>query len=157
MKKILIIVIVVVSLALIGAFVSIFLVINKSKEPTAEEKLAQEIEALQNVDIEELVPFTLDQQIIQLVGTGSKHDYIVLDIVINVRDNDMLARVEKLKPAIIDSIRGLFESKTPDELSGKRQEMKEPILKAVKDLFSKEEDKLKIISVFITNYQFERI
>ena len=52
-----------------------------------------------------------------------------LNTKINVRDNDMLARVEKLKPAIIDSIRGLFESKTPDELSGKRQEMKEPILK----------------------------
>lgn len=153
MKKLLVIIIVVITLALLGAFGTIFFMLNKAQEPTEEEKLKAAQEEIDKLDFEQLSAFSMDPLTIQIKRTSSKPDYLVIKATINVKDEAMLTRVEALNEVIIDSINGIFENKTKDELEGKREEMKEPILQAVRELFSKEEDKMQIINVLITDYK----
>jgi len=152
MKKILIIVIVVLSVALAASGVTIYLTMKKVNEPTEEEKLQALQEEINKIDYESLATYSMESMTIPLKRTGSKSNYIVLDMSINVKDDAMKTRVEALNIHIVDAINGIFESKTKEEIEGKREEMKEPILQAVRNLFAAEEDKMQIISVSITKY-----
>jgi len=152
-KKILIIIIVVISVALAAAFASIYFLMNKANEPTEEEKLKAAQEEIDKLDIEALAKFEMEPLTIQIKRTSSKPDYLVIKSVIYVKDEAMLTRLETLKPAIIDSINGIFEGKTKEELEGKREEMKEPILESIRALFTKQEDKIQIINISITDYK----
>ena len=40
-----------------------------------------------------------------------------------------------------------------EELEGKREEMKGPILESIRALFTKQEDKIQIINISITDYK----
>jgi len=152
-KKILIIIIAVVTIALVGAGVTIYFAIDKANEPTEEEKFKAAQEEIDKMDFEQLQKFSMEPMTIQIKRTKSKPDYLVIKLVISVKDEAMLARVESLNDVIVDSINGIFENKTAEELEGKREEMKEPILEAVRNLFSKQEDKIQIVNVLITDYK----
>lgn len=153
MKKILIIIIAVISIALLGAGATIFLAMDKANEPTEEEKLKAAQEEIDKLDFEQLQAFSMEPMTIQIKKTSSKPDYLIIKFVVNVKDEEMLARVEALKDPIADAVNGIFESKTAEELAGKREEMKEPILEAVRSLFSKQTDKIQIVNVLITDYK----
>ena len=155
MKKILIIIIVVITIALLGAFGTIYFLMNKANEPTEEEKLKAAQEEIDQLDAESLAKLQIEPINFPLKKVNSKHDFLRMEMTICVKDDAMLARVEGRKAEIIDSLNGIFEDKTMEELQGNRKQMKEPILTAVRDLFPKEEDKMQIISVLITQYLFQ--
>ena len=155
-KKSLLIIIAAVAIALLIAFGTIFLFMKKIEEKEEEPEIVEEVD-LNKIDYEQLYSYPLEKMTIKIVQTDSKPHYAILEVVINVADEEMLARVQNLDSKIKDVIWGIFETKTAEELAGKREVMKQVILENVRDIIVNKADRERIIDILIPNYMIEKI
>jgi len=103
-------------------------------------------------DLKDGQRLTLEKVQIPLVQTGSKVQFLQADFTIVFKTAEALALAEAMGPDIKDAIYGVIETKTPDELKGNREAMKQPILEAIRGLYNNEEDKENIAAVVISSF-----
>ena len=95
---------------------------------------------------------TLEKVQIPLMQTGSKTTFLQADFTVIFKTPEALTLAESRVPDIKDAIYGVFEKKTPEELRGNREAMKEPVLEAIRALYNEEEDKEDIAAIMISSY-----
>lgn len=151
-KKSIIIIITAVTLSLVLAFggaAYFYYISNKEKAGQEEVPVGnQEIE----IDYKKAKTFAIEEITVKLKQTDSKAVYLKTKVVITVKDEKALVELEELADIIKDAILGVFETKSSQELDGNRNSMKEPILAAVREIFPKQEDKEKILSISIPEF-----
>lgn len=149
LKRSIIIIIISVTISLAIAFGGIWFLLKKDAEPPVEE---QE-NIVEEIDLSMLQRFNVSMTV-SLKQTTSKTNFLLTDIIISVQDEEMLARVEGLSDIIKAEILGVLENKTVEDLrvEGARVALTEPILESVRGIFSKQEDKDKIVAVHISKF-----
>lgn len=146
MKNILIIVIAAV-VGIVGGGVGGYFLANKLNpaNQVVEEEVA--------FDLQDGSSLALNDVTIALKKTGSKSSYLKASFVIVFKDEEALTAAENMADYYRDAILGVFEEKTAEELnSSSRNEMKEPILKAIRELYNDEEDREKVVAVMIPSF-----
>lgn len=149
LKKSIIIIIISVTISLTIAFGGIWFLLKKDAEPPEEEKET----IVEEIDLSTLQRFNVSMTV-SLKQTSSKTNFLLADIVISVQDEEMLTRIEGLSDIVKAEILGVLENKTVEDLKveGARKALTEPILEAVRGIFSKQEDKDKIIAIHISKF-----
>lgn len=109
-------------------------------------------EEIEEFDIKDGQRLTLEKVQIPLAQTTSKAVFLQADFTIIFKNSEALALAETMIPDIKDAIYGVFENKTADELRGSREAMKEPVLKAIRELYNDEEDRENIFAVMIPSF-----
>ncbi|MBP3284099.1 MAG: flagellar basal body-associated FliL family protein [Clostridia bacterium] len=148
-KKALIIIIIAVVFGLVGAGAGVYFMMNRF-DPNKQVVEPEET----GFDLKDGSSLALNDVMISLKKTGSKASYLKASFVIVFEDEKALATAEKMTDYYRDAILSVFESKTAEELSdsNKRNEMKEPVLEAIRSLYNNEEDREKIIAVMIPSF-----
>jgi len=105
-------------------------------------------------DLKNSHSLTLEKVQIPLAKTSSKTRYLQADFTIVFKTPEALALAESMQPYIKDAIYGVFEVKTPEELSDvkAREDMKEPVLKAIRELYNDEADRENIFTIMIPSF-----
>ena len=147
-KKAILFIIVGVVLGLSGALAGVFFMMDQINKPVEEEPVIEEF------DLKDGTRLTLEKVQVPLMQTTSKKQFLQADFTIVFKDEEALALAESMQEDIRDAIMSVFEVKTADELSkpGSRNEMKEPVLNAIRELYNNEEDREKIMAVMIPSF-----
>lgn len=150
MKNILIIVIAAV-VGVVGGGVGGYFLANHFN-PANQATLEEEAE----FDLKDGASLALnDVKILLKKAEGStKTPYLQASFVIVFKDADALTTAENMTEFYRDAILSVLELKTKAELSSEnaRNEIKEPILQAVRELYNSEEDREKIVKVMIPSF-----
>ena len=116
--------------------------------PAPVEVVEEEVFDLQNG-----ASLALNDVTIALKKSGSKSSFLKASFVIVFENEETLAAAEKMADYYRDAILSVFENKTAEELDTLgRNEMKEPILDAIRALYNNEEDREKIVAVMIPSF-----
>jgi len=146
MKNILIIVIAAV-VGIVGGGVGGYFLASKLNP--ANQVLEEEVA----FDLQNGSSLALNDMTIALKKSGSKSSFLKASFVIVFEDAETLATAENMTDYYRDAILSVFEDKTADDLNiVGRNEMKEPILQAIRELYNNEEDREKIVAVMIPSF-----
>lgn len=149
-KKAVLFIVIGIVLGIGGALAGVFFMLNQTNKPQKEvnEFMVEEF------DLKNGKSLTLEKVQIPLVQTGSKTQFLQADFTIVFKDEKALTQAEGMKDYIKDAIMSVFEVKTADELkqTGARNDMKEPVLNAVRELFNDEADRENIVAVMIPTF-----
>lgn len=137
-------------LGVAGAIGGIYFMLNQGNN---SEKLIEKLK-VEEFDLKNGKSLTLEKVQIPLARTSSKTQFLQADFTIVFKDDAALTQAEGMKEYIKDAIMSVFEVKTADELNqpGARNNMKEPVLEAVRELYNDEEDREKIAAVMISTF-----
>lgn len=149
-KKAVLFIVLGIVLGVAGAIGGIYFMLNQGNN---SEKLLEKLK-VEEFDLKNGKSLTLEKVQIPLAQTGSKTQFLQADFTIVFKDDDALTQAEGMKEYIKDAIMSVFEVKTADELKqpGARNNMKEPVLEAVRELYNDEEDREKIVAVMIPTF-----
>ena len=133
-----------------GALAGVFFMLNQSSKPQKEVTDFK----IEEFDLKNGKSLTLEKVQIPLVQTGSKKQFLQADFTIVFKDDKSLTQAEGMREYIKDAIMSVFEVKTADELNqtGARNDMKEPVLNAVRELYNDEADRENIVAVMIPTF-----
>ena len=133
-----------------GALAGVFFMLNQSSKPQKEVTDFK----VEEFDLKNGKSLTLEKVQIPLVQTGSKKQFLQADFTIVFKDEKSLTQAEGMRDYIKDAIMSVFEVKTADELNqpGARNDMKEPVLNAIRELYNDEVDRENIVAVMIPTF-----
>lgn len=133
-----------------GALAGVFFMLNQSSKPQKEVTDFK----VEEFDLKNGKSLTLEKVQIPLVQTGSKKQFLQADFTIVFKDEKSLTQAEGMREYIKDAIMSVFEVKTADELNqpGARNDMKEPVLNAIRELYNDEADRENIVAVMIPTF-----
>ncbi len=133
-----------------GALAGVFFMLNQSSKPQKEVTDFK----VEEFDLKNGKSLTLEKVQIPLVQTGSKKQFLQADFTIVFKDEKSLTQAEGMREYIKDAIMSVFEVKTADELNqpGARNDMKEPVLNAIRELYNDEVDRENIVAVMIPTF-----
>ena len=133
-----------------GALAGVFFMLNQSSKPQKEFTDFK----IEEFDLKNGKSLTLEKVQIPLVQTGSKKQFLQADFTIVFKDEKSLTQAEGMREYIKDAIMSVFEVKTADELNqpGARNDMKEPVLNAIRELYNDEVDRENIVAVMIPTF-----
>ena len=145
-KKAILFILIGIVVGLAGGVAGAYFMIDQSQPP--EEPVIEEF------DLKDGSRLTLEKVQVVLAPTESKKSILQADFTIVFKNAEALALAEGMKEDIKDAILGVFEVKTYNELNqpGARNDMKEPVLNAVRELYNNEEDRENIVAVMISNF-----
>lgn len=148
-KKAVLFIVIGIVLGIGGALAGVFFMLNQGN-PANEIKEFK----VEEFDLKNGKSLTLEKVQIPLAQTGSKTQFLQADFTIVFKDEDALTQAEGMKEYIKDAIMSVFEVKTSEELKqpGARNNMKEPVLEAVRELYNDEADREKIVAVMIPTF-----
>lgn len=148
-KKAILFIVIGIVLGIGGALAGVFFMLNQGN-PANENKEFR----VEEFDLKNGKSLTLEKVQIPLAPTGSKTQFLQADFTIVFKDEDALTQAEGMKEYIKDAIMSVFEVKTSEELKqpGARNNMKEPVLEAVRELYNDEADREKIVAVMIPTF-----
>ena len=147
-KKILVMLVVAIVFGVAGAAGGVFFM----KSQFDPEKIAA-MQEEPEFDLKDGSSLALNDVMVALKKTGSKSSYLKASFVIVFQDEEALATAENMTDYYRDAILGVFEEKTAEELNASsRNEMKEPILEAIRALYNNEEDREKVVAVMIPSF-----
>jgi len=115
------------------------------------------VEEETEIDLKDCSSLVLEDVTIPLKRVSSKAVFMKANFIITLADEEALTTAEKMKEYYRSAILSVFESKTVAELDGKRNDMREPVLQAIRELYNSEEDREKIIGVDIPVYTLPNI
>lgn len=146
-KKAVLFIVLGIVLGIGGALAGVFFMLGQTKEPVEEEEIV-----IEKFDLKDGSRLTLSKVQIPLIQTGSKKQFLQTDITLVFKTAEAMSLAEGMQEDIKDAIMGVFEVKTAEELTGARNNMKEPVLNAVRELYNNEEDRENIVAVMISSF-----
>ncbi len=149
-KKAVLFIIVGIVLGIGGALAGVFFMLDQANKPEKEITNTE----VEEFDLKNGKSLTLEKVQIPLVQTGSKTQFLQADFTIVFKDEKALTQAEGMEAYIKDAIMSVFEVKTADELKqlGARNDMKEPVLNAIRELYNDETDRENIVAVMIPTF-----
>lgn len=150
-KKAILFILIGVVVGLAGGIAGAFFMIDQSKPP--EEPVVEEF------DLKDGARLTLEKVQIVLPQVDANKSFLQADFTIVFKTAEALALAEGMQADIKDAILGVFETKTYDELNqtGARNDMKEPVLEAIRGLYNNEEDRENIMAIMISNFILTKV
>lgn len=145
-KKAVLFIVLGIVLGVVLGGLGLFFMLGQSNEPVAEEPV------IEKFDLKDGSRLTLSKVQIPLMQTGSKKQFLQTDITLVFKTAEAMTLAEGMQEDIKDAIMGVFEVKTAEELIGARNNMKEPVLNAVRELYNNEEDRENIVAVMISSF-----
>ena len=145
-KKAILFILIGIVVGLAGGVAGAYFIIDQSQPP--EEPVIEEF------DLKDGSRLTLEKVRVVLAPTNGKKAILEADFTMVFKTPEALTLAEGMQQDIKDAILGVFEVKTYEEVNqtGARNEMKEPVLKAVRELYNNEEDRENIVAVMISNF-----
>lgn len=147
-KKVVIFIIIGVVFGIAGALAGVFFMMNKANEPEVTEPVVE------TFDLKDGTRLTLEKVQVPLLQTDNTKHFLQADFTIVFKSEEALALAEGMNQDIKDAIMSVFEVKTAAELTqvGARNDMKEPVLKAIRELYNNEEDRENIVAIMISSF-----
>lgn len=146
-------IVVIAFLSMAVAFIVIYLVIISGPAKTAANpsKTNTKIEKKENIDPKKVVYFDISEDVVNLKSGGKSGKSLALVAVsIKLADKDLEEEFKKRKSEIKHIIRSIFNTKTSDDLENGNldREVAKELLERIKNMFSNEKEKAKILEVF---------
>jgi len=149
-KKAIILIIVLVIVGMAGTIGGLVYFLNRP----AEAEVVEEVDEGIDYSTAQLLNIAKESKV-RLQQSGVSPSMLIISIDLILADEEALAQFEPWTSVMMDAALSVLEPKTKEEIAGNRENLKGDILKAIQNVFPKQEDKDKIIGVVIPHFVFQ--